>query len=132
MFLCLSLLFSGLTLFTELTTFFFQFTKKSLSPLSWAYSMNTNTSIRVLFGSLSLMYLYYLFYIFRYISICFFYGFFNLPVPFLKIYTLYPHYTDVYSLGYNAYYLCRYQFSLFFHYFTLFQVCPVNHSPLIS
>lgn len=57
-----------------------------------------------------------------YISFCFFYAFFNLNVPFIRSYSLYPHYTDVYALAENATYLTRFQFSLFFHFFTLLQV----------
>lgn len=118
-----SLIFSSLTIFNEFTTFVFQLTGKRCSPLSWAYFMNASNFLRVLFGSVSLMYVWFLFHHNRYISICFFYGFFNLPIPFLRVYDLYPHYTDVYALGASAYSLCRYQFSLFYHYFTLFQVC---------
>ncbi len=57
-----------------------------------------------------------------YISACFFYAYFNFPVPFISSFDLYPHHTDVYALSENAINLCRFQFSLFYHYFTLFQV----------
>ena len=118
----LSILLSAITLFSELTTFIYQLTGKRCSPLSWAYFLNGSSTLRVIFGTVSLVYSLFLHVISRYISICFFYGFFNLSIPLFNVYHMYPHYTDVYTLGYNACYLCRYQFSLFYHYFTLFQV----------
>lgn len=57
-----------------------------------------------------------------YVSACFFFSFFNLRVPFINFYSLYPHHTDVYALSGNATYLTRFQFSLFYHFFTLLQV----------
>ena len=57
-----------------------------------------------------------------YLFICFFRSFFLLKIPFVESYHLYPHHTDVYALSFNAYYLCRLQFSLCYHYFTLLQM----------
>lgn len=57
-----------------------------------------------------------------YISVCFFYAYFSVRVPLINTFALYPHHTDVYALAENAINLCRFQFSLFYHYFTLFQV----------
>ena len=53
---------------------------------------------------------------------CFFYAYLSVRVPLINTFALYPHHTDVYALAENAINLCRFQFSLFFHYFTLFQV----------
>lgn len=58
----------------------------------------------------------------RYISICMYRSFFRLKIPFVGTYTLFRHHSDVYALCFNAYYICRLQFSLCYHYFTLLQV----------
>ncbi|KAK8824949.1 hypothetical protein WA538_005614 [Blastocystis sp. DL] len=108
----LSLVLSGVTVFTEVTTVLFRLTKRRLSPFSWAYSLDVVSSVRVLLGSLNLFY----------ISVCFFYAYFSVRVPLINTFALYPHHTDVYALAENAINLCRFQFSLFFHYFTLFQL----------
>ncbi|KNB41947.1 hypothetical protein JH06_4535 [Blastocystis sp. subtype 4] len=109
-----SLIFSAITVFTELTTLLYWVTNKYFSPFRWAYSLSLSHSLRILLGTLSLVYMY--------ISVCFFYSYFNFPVPFISSFDLYPHHTDVFALAQNAINLCRFQFSLFYHYFTLLQV----------
>lgn len=51
----LSLVLSGITVFTEVTTVLFRLTKRQLSPFSWAYSLNVVSSVRVLLGSVNLL-----------------------------------------------------------------------------
>lgn len=61
-------------------------------------------------------------FIHSYLFLCFFRSFFLFRIPGVESYHLYHHHTDVYALSFNAYYLCRLQFSLCYHYFTLLQV----------
>lgn len=51
----LSLVLSGVTVFTEVTTVLFRLTKRRLSLFSWAYSLDVVSSVRVLLGSLNLL-----------------------------------------------------------------------------
>ena len=113
---------SGITLLTEFTTILFQLTGKSFSVFSWSFHLGFSTMFRIFFGLVLLMCELAGRVTPSYISFCFFYAFFNLNVPFIRSYSLYPHYTDVYALAENATYLTRFQFSLFFHFFTLLQV----------
>ncbi|KAK8824104.1 hypothetical protein WA556_003429, partial [Blastocystis sp. ATCC 50177/Nand II] len=108
----LSLILSCLTLLTEFTTILYQLTNKSLSPFGWSFHFAFSTSFRVFIAFCFLFY----------VSACFFFSFFNLRVPFINFYSLYPHHTDVYALSGNATYLTRFQFSLFYHFFTLLQL----------
>ena len=108
----LSLVLSCITLFTECTTILFNITGKSISPFSWSYSASITPALRVLFAYIFLIY----------VSACYFLGFFSLQVPFLQSFNLYPHHTDVYALSSAGIALCRCQFSLFYHFFTLFQL----------
>ena len=48
--------------------------------------------------------------------------FLPLLIPFVECYHLYFHHTDVYALCFNANYLCRLQYCLCYHFFTLLQM----------
>ena len=115
-----SCVFSGLTLGSELTTILFNLTGKSLSLLSWTCSSSIAPGFRVFFTGLVLIY----------VSLCFFLGFFSLSVPLLTSFALYPHHSDVYALASAAIALCRCQFSLFYHYFTLLQLPDAFYSQI--
>ncbi|KAK8833395.1 hypothetical protein WA577_000360, partial [Blastocystis sp. JDR] len=100
-------------LLTELTTLGFPFWKKSLSIIGAPlHHIHNNSMLRTFMSAVPLTYLF----------ICFFRSFFLLRIPFVESYHLYYHHTDVYALSFNAYYLCRLQYSLCYHYFTLLQM----------
>ena len=52
-----SLIFSAITVFTELTTLLYWVTNKHFSPFRWAYSLSLSHSLRILLGTLSLVYM---------------------------------------------------------------------------
>ena len=116
-----SLIFSAITVFTELTTLLYWVTNKYFSPFRWAYSLSLSFTSNSPWDTESCVHVDSSMRT-RYISVCFFYSYFNFPVPFISSFDLYPHHTDVFALAQNAINLCRFQFSLFYHYFTLLQV----------
>ena len=104
---------SILILLTELTTFVFRLKGTQLSIIGIPiHYLKSSSMLRTFSAAVSLSYIF----------LCFFRSFFLLRIPFVECYHLYFHHTDVYALAENAINLCRFQFSLFYHYFTLFQV----------
>ena len=53
-------------------------------------------------------------------------------MPLLTSFALYPHHSDVYALASAAIALCRCQFSLFYHYFTLLQVGSIEFDAIAA
>lgn len=61
--------------------------------------------------------------ILTYLSWASYLSLFRLKIPFFTVYNLNkPKGSDVYALCFNAVYLCRFQFSLIYHFFTLLQI----------
>lgn len=61
--------------------------------------------------------------ILTYLSWACYLSLFKLKIPFFTFYNLHhPQRSDMYALCFNAIYLCRLQFSLIYHLFTLLQV----------
>ena len=107
-------IFSGLIFLTEATTIIYQLISQSvcLSPFGYLLFLPVSLVFKSILLLIPLIY----------ISICMYRSFFRLKIPFVGTYTLFRHHSDVYALCFNAYYICRLQFSLCYHYFTLLQV----------
>lgn len=116
-------MFSSIVLFTELSSVIFKHFNKHLSIFGyWINHVHSNSLLRTFAAAIPLLLCLLHCIICRYLFICFFRSFFLFKIPFVESYHLYHHHTDVYALSFNAYYLCRLQFSLCYHYFTLLQV----------
>ena len=74
--------------------------------------VSDNRGVRTFLAGIPLLYMF----------ICFFRSFFLLRIPGVECYHMLKRHTDVYALSFNASYLCRLQFSLCYHFFTLLQL----------
>ncbi|KAK8810548.1 hypothetical protein WA158_007123 [Blastocystis sp. Blastoise] len=110
----ISIVFSVLMFWCEITTVILEIigSDACLSPFGLILLTGASSTTKNIMSLIPLIYL----------SICMYRSFFRLRIPFIETYTLFHKHSDVYALCFNAYYICRLQFTLCYHYFSILQV----------